>query len=196
MVEITFTDSARKQVKAFIGQEGDDDVLRIASQGSPLAPQYEISLVGEADRNPGDHVIDEGEFKIFVDQQSARLVDGAIIDWVETLQGGGFKFESPNTAPMGAEPPSGPLAERVQQIIESQVNPAVAMHGGRVSLVDVRDAVAFVELGGGCQGCGMATVTLRHGVETMIKQAVPEIEEVRDVTNHAGGTNPYFQERK
>ena len=85
-----------------------------------------------------------------------------------------------------------PEARRVWEVLEHQVNPAIASHGGRVRLVGVQDKKVFVRMEGGCQGCGMAMVTLRQGVEVMIKEALPEIEEVVDVTDHSKGTNPYY----
>ncbi len=89
-----------------------------------------------------------------------------------------------------------PEAEAIQRLLEERVNPAVAAHGGHISLVDVRDETAYIRLEGGCQGCGMANVTLKQGVETEIKQVAPKITTVLDVTDHAGGTNPYYQPGK
>ncbi|HWV56283.1 MAG TPA: NifU family protein, partial [Longimicrobiales bacterium] len=89
--------------------------------------------------------------------------------------------------------PNEPLARQVAELLEERVNPAVASHGGRINLVTVEGTVAYVEMSGGCQGCGMARVTLRQGVERMIREAIPEITEVRDVTDHMAGTNPYFR---
>jgi Fe-S cluster biogenesis protein NfuA len=89
-----------------------------------------------------------------------------------------------------------PEAKAVLQILDEQINPAVAGHGGYISLVDVQDDIAYIRLEGGCQGCGMADVTLKQGVETVILREVPAISTVRDVTDHAGGTNPYFQQGK
>ncbi len=84
------------------------------------------------------------------------------------------------------------MHERVHQLLEQAINPAIASHGGYASVVKVEDHIAFVEMGGGCQGCGLAAMTLRQGIETAIKQHVPEIEEVVDVTNHAAGENPFY----
>ncbi len=88
------------------------------------------------------------------------------------------------------------MAEAVASVIDNQVNPAVAMHGGRVSLVDVQDNIVYVQLAGGCQGCGMAAVTLKQGIERMLRESFPQIVEVVDVTDHARGTNPYYQAAK
>jgi Fe-S cluster biogenesis protein NfuA len=90
----------------------------------------------------------------------------------------------------GLETPAG---KAVRQILDEQINPAVAGHGGHIALVDVQDERVYVRLEGGCQGCGMANVTLKQGIETALRQAIPEITTVLDVTDHAGGTNPYYQ---
>ena len=91
---------------------------------------------------------------------------------------------------------SGPVPQRVMQVIEEQINPAIAAHGGSAELVAVEDDTAYVRLGGGCVGCGMASVTLGQGIEVAILQAVPEVQRVVDVTDHASGTNPYYEAAK
>ena len=84
------------------------------------------------------------------------------------------------------------LATKVQELIDSTINPAVAGHGGFVQLVEVKDNKVYLQMGGGCQGCGAADVTLKAGIERLIKEELPEIEEVLDSTDHASGTNPYY----
>jgi len=88
------------------------------------------------------------------------------------------------------------LMTRVQELIDSTINPAVAGHGGFVQLVDVKDKKVYIQMGGGCQGCGAADVTLKAGIERLIKEELPEIEEVLDSTDHASGTNPYYTPSK
>src|SRR6059036_3771777 len=88
------------------------------------------------------------------------------------------------------------LYDRVAELFDSQVNPMVARHGGRVELIDVQDAVLMLRMGGGCQGCGMADVTLRQGIEAMLQQHVPEVKGVVDITDHSAGTDPYFAAAK
>ncbi len=80
----------------------------------------------------------------------------------------------------------------VADIFRSEINPAVAQHGGKVELIDVEDATVVVRMMGGCQGCGMANVTLRQGIEASLKRALPSLKGIRDITDHASGTNPYF----
>ena len=88
------------------------------------------------------------------------------------------------------------LYEQVAKVFDTQVNPMVARHGGHVELIDVQDAVVMLRMGGGCQGCGMADVTLRQGIEGMLAQLVPEVRGIVDITDHTSGANPYFQASK
>lgn len=88
---------------------------------------------------------------------------------------------------------SGPVGLEVQRLLDQQINPAVASHGGYISLVDVQDEIVYIRLEGGCQGCGMADVTLKQGIESTILHHLPDLVAVRDVTDHAGGDNPYYQ---
>lgn len=88
------------------------------------------------------------------------------------------------------------LYDRVADLFETQVNPMVARHGGRIELIDVQDAVVLLRMAGGCQGCGMADVTLRQGIEAMLRQEVPEVQGITDITDHASGTTPYVSASK
>ena len=87
-------------------------------------------------------------------------------------------------------------ARAIQELLDQRINPSVAMHGGHIALIDVKEDIAYIRMEGGCQGCGMASVTLKQGVETAIKETVPSITQVLDSTDHAGGDNPYFQPSK
>ncbi len=84
------------------------------------------------------------------------------------------------------------LKEKVQKLLDESVNPAVGMHGGHVELLDVKDSTVYIRMGGGCQGCGMADVTLKQGIERLIFEEAPEVTEILDVTDHASGQNPYY----
>ena len=101
-------------------------------------------------------------------------------------------------APKAADAVAGDdaLYEQVAKLFEEQVNPMVARHGGNVELIDVQDAIVMLRMGGGCQGCGMADVTLRQGIEGMLAQHVPAVRGIVDITDHATGANPYFQASK
>ena len=88
------------------------------------------------------------------------------------------------------------LTAKVQELLDSTINPAVAGHGGFVQLVDVKDNRVYLQMGGGCQGCGAADITLKSGIERLIKEEIPEIEEVLDATDHSAGENPYYAPSK
>ena len=84
----------------------------------------------------------------------------------------------------------------VQQILDEQINPGVASHGGYVELLDVQDDNIYIRMGGGCQGCGMADMTLRMGVERLIRDHAPQVREIFDTTDHAAGQNPFYSPSK
>ena len=90
----------------------------------------------------------------------------------------------------------GPLADQVAQVLAEAVNPAIASHGGRAELVSVDGTIAYLKLGGGCQGCGMAQVTLKQGIERILLESIPELTEIVDVTDHASGADPYYEKSK
>ena len=186
---VTISEAAQEKIVELM-EKSENPVkgLRIAAKAvSPLKVDFRMAFLAE-EYEGGDEVIPFAGFDLYVDDESLPHVQEATIDYVDGLMGSGFKIDTPAKKPEL----SGPLADKVQAVIEQQINPAVASHGGNVSLVDVRDKVVYLEMGGGCQGCGMANVTLRQGIEVMIKKAVPEVEEIRDVTEHAGGENPYY----
>ena len=88
------------------------------------------------------------------------------------------------------------LKTKVQELIDTMINPAVAGHGGFVELIDVQDNRVYLQMGGGCQGCGAADVTLKAGIERLIRDEIPEVEEVLDTTDHGAGSNPYYSPGK
>ncbi|HEY3215737.1 MAG TPA: iron-sulfur cluster assembly accessory protein [Candidatus Eisenbacteria bacterium] len=189
---ITITEVAREKVLALLASEGRQGLaLRFAIDGrGPGGFRYRLGFVEPQDRRDDDTVVDAGGFVVLIDAQSAPHLGGASLDYVETLQESGFKIENPNAVW------SDPMAAAVQRILDTEINPAVASHGGHVELLEVKDQVAYIAMGGGCQGCGMADVTLRQGIEVRIREAIPEIRAVVDTTDHAGGTNPYYQPAK
>lgn len=150
---------------------------------------YDMQLVAPGQEHPGDLVVEGPRGVAFhVPLASAAYLDGVTLD--ADPETGALTVDNPN--PLWLEP----LAQDVQRLIDLEINPAVAQHGGHIDLLDVSDGVAYVHMGGGCQGCGMASVTLAHGVRTAILDRFPEITDVRDTTDHAQGTNPYYQASK
>jgi Fe/S biogenesis protein NfuA len=223
---LAITASALERIGAFRASTPDpvSCVLSVRVTGAADGEYVcALSLEPQAQIRSGDAVQHEGDLTIMVAGDSIEKLRGATVDWSENRLGGGFLVVNPNkpapqplalpTLPMspGAGrpgPPPGPprplptggldtdLARRVMAVLDRDINPSIASHGGHAELAAVEGATAYLRLGGGCQGCGMATVTLSQGIEVAITQAIPEIIHVVDVTDHASGTNPYFEPAK
>lgn len=187
---ITFTDRATEMVNSFL--EGEPQALRITMSGPPNAPHFDLTLVDHAERRDDEQTVDGGGFDVFVREEDAEALEGATVDFVQRVNESGFEVRPVRAAPTEpASAPTGEIADRVRDVLDTQVNPAIAAHGGMISLVDVEDTDVFVQMSGGCQGCALSRMTLQQGVERMLREAVPEVTGVHDVTDHASGENPY-----
>jgi Fe/S biogenesis protein NfuA len=141
----------------------------------------------------------DDDLAIAIPSESVELLRGATLAF-----NGGMVMQNPNqplppAARIADRPPAdltGEVPQRVMQVLEEQINPAIASHGGSAELVAVEGSIAYLRLSGGCQGCGMAAVTLSQGIEVAILDMVPEISEVVDVTDHASGANPFYEAAK
>ena len=195
---IQFTDRARAMVQQFLSESDESDLaLRIGMSGSPVAPQFDLTLVAMAEQADDEEMIDGGGFTVFVRSADADMLEDATVDYVERVNESGFEVRPARARRTGSPrgsggAPTGPIADRVRSILETQVNPAIAAHGGMISLVDVDETDVYVEMSGGCQGCALSRMTLKQGVERMLREAVPELTAVHDVTDHASGDNPYL----
>jgi len=190
---LNFTERARERVRDYLDQGGGEfQALRIhLSGGSPMAPSFDLSLVGPEDRTSEDIEVDAGGFAVLLDPSAAEKLEGASVDFVQRVNESGFEI-TPLPVQVERQAPSGELAEAVQRILDEQVNPGIASHGGKILLVDVQGTEIYMEMTGGCQGCAMSRMTLRQGVERTIRQALPEVTFIHDVTDHSAGENPYF----
>lgn len=190
---INFTDRANEMVRSFLGESGDEELaLRIGMGGSPVSPKFDLTLVGANELAEDEMMVDGGGFVVFVKSADAEALEGATVDFVERVNESGFEVRTMKQPSRSGGIPSGPIADRVREVLDSQVNPAIAAHGGMISLVDVEETDVYVEMSGGCQGCTLSRMTLRQGVERMLREAVPELTAVHDVTDHASGDNPYL----
>lgn len=197
---VTFTEEAKGQILAAIQEQQDQRVLlrMEARETGGRDFSYGMRLVGMDEKTGDDQVIDAGGFEIVLDPESAKNLAGASVDYEKGALQSGFRIDNPNRPPApsfgeGARSDlSGSLVERVQALFDTELNPALAAHRGMIRLIDVRDNKVYLAFGGGCHGCGMVDVTLKHGVEARIKEAIPEIEEVIDTTDHGSGRNPYY----
>jgi Fe/S biogenesis protein NfuA len=166
----------------------DGSALRVSVEEEGASFHYQIEVVDLDSKAEGDALAERGGISVYVDPASQPHLAGATLQYVDSLSGGGFRFENPNNPRLLADP----LAARVQAILDEEINPGVAAHGGRVALMNVTDGRVFIKFGGGCQGCGQADVTLKDGVVATLTRQLPEIREVVDATDHAAGDNPYY----
>jgi Fe/S biogenesis protein NfuA len=165
-----------------------DSALRVSVSEEGAAFLYQIEVVEREEKEADDTVVPSRAVDFLVDAGSLPRLRGATLDYVDGLSGAGFKFQNPNQPALLAKP----LAGVVQKLLDEKINPGVAAHGGRVSLIDIEAGRVVLQFGGGCQGCGMIDVTLKEGIEKTLKSEIPEITEVVDVTDHTAGDNPYF----
>jgi Fe/S biogenesis protein NfuA len=199
------TDAAYDRVMAFLPREAEPERQAMwlevtGSSGNQWTCTLSLKPLDAA--APHDAIIRHRDLAIVIPESDFEKVRGATIDWLaDPFAGGGLHVDNPNTPSPTIHVPapgdlSGDVAQRVVQVLAQQVNPSIAAHGGRAVLMAVEEGTAYLKLSGGCQGCAMATVTLSQGIETAIRQAVPEITSVVDVTEHQSGTNPYFETAK
>lgn len=185
---IRFTERARERLTRLIDHLDEEACLRLThAGGSPLAPDYDLAIVDLESRGETDRLVEADGIRVLLDVGGS---DEVTIDFLDAPGASGFQVRPAADTGRGAA--GGSLTERVQRVIDETVNPGVAAHGGRITLREVRENVAVIEMAGGCQGCSLSQMTLRRGVERMIREAVPEIIGVHDVTDHSSGDNPFF----
>ena len=199
---LTITDQARARVLEVRAGETDPDALALWIEVSGVAGTaftYDMYFRRVDEAGELDVVQHGDDLSVVVPSEHVDKVRGSTLD----LSGGGMVLQNPN-APVPDSPYADapdldlddPVVAKVVEVLAVQINPQIAAHGGFAELVAVEGSIAYLRMGGGCQGCGMAAVTLSQGIEVAILDSVSEITEVVDVTDHAGGTNPYYQAAK
>ncbi len=192
---IKLTESAKGHFEALLAQEQDGENLNLRlSVANPGTQQADVGIVfcPFGDEDPADHEIHYQKFSLYVEQESVPALRDAVIDYIKNDFGGKLSVKAPYIR--GQQPSQdAPLTERVQYIIDHEINPNLAQHKGFVSLVEVTaDKEVILRFGGGCHGCGMADITLKTGIEKTLLEKCPEISQVKDVTDHTAGVNPYY----
>lgn len=198
--------------EVLLGLRAEEDnaselVLRIevtGIEGSQYA--YEVYFEARSELGDDDVRFESSGVPVAVPATDVDKLAGATLE----SGGAGFALANPNRPP-GAPPPGmeaptladvptgdmdSELAALVDQFLDAQINPAIASHGGMARLVGLEAGIAYLQLAGGCQGCGMAAVTLEQGIKQALLETMPDIIDVVDVTDHASGTNPYYESAK
>lgn len=191
---LQISSSAQQYFAHLIRQQGGDIVgirLSAVRPGTPSA-DARLEFCEQVDLKGDEWALECEGFTLYVDAAGAEYFTDAEIDFEQNTTGGQLTVRAPRIkgVPPGA---SASLVERVQHVIDTEINPGVASHGGRVTLEQITaEGVVVLRFGGGCQGCRQVDVTLKHGVEKTLLQRVPELTAVRDATDHAKGETPYF----
>lgn len=182
--------------------DGDRLALTVAVSGVAGDEfAYEMAMMLPEHAAPDDVVV-AGEIPVVISASDVENLRGATLTLKRDLLNPGFHIDNPNSpspAVLGNVSDvelTGDVAERVAQVLENVINPAIASHGGSVEAVAVEVPTVYIRFAGGCQGCGMASVTLSQGIETTVRSLIPEITKVMDVTDHASGDNPYYEQSK
>lgn len=208
---IQVTDAAKEKALWFRTRDPDAEELGLWLEVTgESGGEYTYNMyLDRVSKVPEDAAVQHhDDLPVVIPAGSVEALRGAVLDRQGDLETGGIFIQNPNKpAPsspaVGVELPDGAslegeLADQIQQLLESHINPQVAQHGGRADLAGVEEAEGkvYLQLSGGCQGCGMAQVTLKQGIEQSLQQAIPQVTEVVDVTDHASGTNPYYSSSK
>lgn len=206
---LLITDAARRKILEIRSSEPNPEQLALGVEVTGVSDgSYTYDMYFQAIEDAGaQHTVQRhDDISVVVPTSSVDKIRGSTLDVSSDLAAAGSLFidnpnrpEPPRATPSMAGPPadlSGDVAQRVTQVLDHQINPAIAAHGGRAELVAVDDDIAYLRLSGGCAGCGMAAVTLSQGIEVAIFDSIPEIKRVVDVTDHANGTNPYYEAAK
>ena len=191
----SITDSAQEYLVELLEKQNVEGIavrIFILDAGTPRAETC-ISFCRPGEEKAEDEVKQYKGFNAFIDQHSIPFLEDAVVDFQKDSMGGQLTIKAPNSR-MPKLTKDSPLEDHINYILYNEINPGLAAHGGHVTLEEIfEDSVAVLRFGGGCQGCGMVDVTLKDGVEKTLMSQVPQLTEVRDVTDHSIKENAYYQ---
>lgn len=194
MAGIHFTEAAQTYLAELLSKQDTTGVgirVFITQPGTPYAETC-IAYCKPGEEKAEDLLISLAAFPVWLDAVSEPFLEDAVVDYATDRMGGQLTIKAPNAkVPMVNE--DSPLNDRINYLLQTEINPSLASHGGEIKLIDVVEGgIAVLQFGGGCQGCGMADVTLKEGVEKTLVARIPEITGVRDVTDHSVTENAYY----
>lgn len=192
---ITITAPAQEYLIELLAKQDVEGIAVRVFVENPGSPRAECCMAYCApdEVEASDIRIDYEGLVAYVHESSVPYLVDAVIDYSKDRMGGQLTFRAPRSrvAHLGENPT---MAERINHILQSEVNPSLASHGGNVALVELieDDSVAILEFGGGCQGCSAVSLTLKDGVEKTLLEKLPELKQVKDVTDHSNKENAYY----
>jgi Fe/S biogenesis protein NfuA len=190
---VTITESAQTYLAELLSKQEDALGVRvfINQPGTPRAETC-IAYCREGDIHEDDERVDYPSFSAWFEGRSLPFLEDALVDYSKDRMGGQLTIKAPNSK-MPRVTDDSPLEDRINYLLYNEVNPALAAHGGEVSLVEITDDhYAILRFGGGCQGCGMVDATLKGGVEKTLLEHLPQLAGVRDITDHTDRSNAYY----
>ena len=192
---VSITDSAEEYLVELLEKQNVEGIavrIFILDAGTPRAETC-ISFCRPGEEKAEDEVKQYKGFNAFIDQHSIPFLEDAVVDFQKDSMGGQLTIKVTNSR-MPKLTKDSPLEDHINYILYNEINPGLAAHGGHVTLEEIfEDSVAVLRFGGGCQGCGMVDVTLKDGVEKTLMSQIPQLTEVRDVTDHSVKENAYYQ---
>jgi len=190
---ITITDSAQDYLAELLTKQDDALGVRVfINQPGTARAETCIAYCREGDLQEGDDVVELDKFKVWYEASSLPYLEDALVDYSKDRMGGQLTIKAPN-AKMPRVDADSPLEDRVNYVLYNEVNPALAAHGGEVSLVEITDDMfAILQFGGGCQGCSAVDETLKGGVEKTLLEQLPQLAGVRDMTDHSDTSKAYY----
>ncbi len=190
---ITITESAQDYLaELLLKQDGALGVRVFINQPGTARAETCIAYCREADLDESDEVVELAKFKVWYEGRSIPFLEDALVDYSKDRMGGQLTIKAPN-AKLPRVNDDSSLEDRVNYVLYNEVNPALASHGGEVSLVEITDTmVAILQFGGGCQGCSAVDQTLKGGVEKTLLEQIPQLTGVRYTTDHSDTSQAYY----
>ena len=193
MVNVNITESAQDYLAGLLEKQNCEGIgirMFVSDPGTPKAETC-IAYSRPGDHNQDDIIVEYSKFNGYYEQRSIPFLDDAVVDFSEDKFGGQLTIRAPNSRLPNINDDS-PIEDKVNYLLYNEINPGLASHGGVVSLSEMDEGFAVLEFGGGCQGCSAVDLTLREGVEKTLMSKIPELNGVRDVTDHTDTSNAYM----
>lgn len=191
---VTITESAQEYLKELLAKQNAEGIGIRMFVSNPGTPQAEtcIAYCRPGEEHEGDEIVEYDAFKAYFEGRSLPFLTDAKVDYSPDQMGGQLTIRAPNSK-MPQVTDDSPLEDKINYVLFNDINPGLASHGGQVELLEVtEDLYAILKFGGGCQGCSAVDLTLKEGVEKTLKEKIPEVQGVRDVTDHSDTTNAYY----